>query len=511
MKHDAFQLLAEVAASDGLPQRARTRTGVEFDASSDHWAYRDGTHKVSINFQRLPNVTPELKHSLKRITLLLAETSAASGLSANYDSIVRLINAVAAQRSPVAHLEGLDYLNFHAADKIGRQTGHLRSILRKWHDLGITGLHSDMQNALMSVKLNTPPKGVAVATMDPKKGPLTDIEFEALLQALNEAYRTGNMSPAMFVLSWLFIATGARPAQLAAMKVKDVHRREVEGAVDFSIDIPRAKQGTLPRTGFKNRPLVKALGELLVRYASSVREALAGDVDEPDDAPLFPSQYTLGLWAPGFEYHHTAAGLGKLLCGKLSRLRVVSERTGAAMRVNALRLRRTFGTRAAQEGLSAFVIAELLDHQDTQSVGVYVESRPDIARRIDKAVALELAPLAQAFVGKLISSEAAATRSGDHSSRIRDLRISTEPIASCGQHSFCGMSAPLACYTCISFEPWLDGPHEAVLDALIANRERQLGTASARVATVHDRTITAVAQVVLLCRRQKGLGGNSGL
>jgi hypothetical protein len=78
-------------------------------------------------------------------------------------------------------------------------------------------------------------------------------------------------------------------------------------------------------------------------------------------------------------------------------LSAISERTGETMKITPTRLRRTRGTRAAMEGHGVLVIAELLDHSDTQNAGVYVEARPEIVERIDKALALHLAPLAQAF------------------------------------------------------------------------------------------------------------------
>ena len=126
-----------------------------------------------------------------------------------------------------------------------------------------------------------------------------------------------------------------------------------------------------------------------------------------------------------------------------------SERTGESLNVAPIRFRRTFGTRAAQEGYGELVIAELLDHTDTQHVGVYVGSVPEIAERIDRAVAMSLAPLAQAFAGILISDESEATRAGDPASRILDYRTDqTKPMGSCGQHSVCSFNAPIACYTC---------------------------------------------------------------
>jgi hypothetical protein len=210
----------------------------------------------------------------------------------------------------------------------------------------------------------------------------------------------------------------------------------------------------------------------------------------------------------GFEYHHTAHSVGKWLIGTLDRLAVPSERTGGAVHITPVRFRRTIGTRAAAEGHGEFVIAELLDHSCTKNVGVYVQATPAIVERIDRAIALRMAPLAQAFAGVLIKDESEATRGADPTSRIVDPRIdrSMKPMGSCGQHGFCGLSAPIACYTCKNFQPWLDGPHEAVLAHLLVKREQLLATTDARIASVNDRTILAVAEVTRRCEEARGRG-----
>lgn len=498
MKRDALQVVLEAGQNLGLSTTARTKSGVVFDATSDHWSYRDGTAQVSINYARLKGASPDIKQSAKRVMQLLAQTGAPSGLGTYFSSFVNFIAKTARGQHNLTQLKGADYLNFVASSQ-PRAAGHIKTFLRKWHALDSPGLAEDVLPTLRTVKVKAPKKGVAVATMDPKYGPFTDIELQALQQAINTAYASGELRPSTFVMAWLFFATGARPIQLSAMKVKDVHGPQVDGASDYSIDVPSAKRGDLQRARVRNRPLVKSVGELVVQYAAAVSTAFVKKLDDPLEAPLFPAAFHRKPWAPGFEHHRDPHGLSDELRNLLSGLSVISERTGKAMHVTPVRFRRTFGTRAAQEGHGVLVIAELLDHADTQNAGVYVETRPDIARRIDKAVALELAPIAQAFAGKLIRSEKDATRFGESSSRIRDLRIATEPLASCGQHSFCSMSAPIACYTCESFEPWLDGPHEKLLDFLLVKRERQLGAIDARIATVLDRTILAVAHVVYLC------------
>lgn len=93
-----------------------------------------------------------------------------------------------------------------------------------------------------------------------------------------------------FVLAWLFMALGSRPSQFASVKVKDVHARTVEAAVDYSIDVPRAKQHSLARSELKNRPPIRQLGEVVMRYAGAVRTSFEDLIPDVGAAPLLPAQ-----------------------------------------------------------------------------------------------------------------------------------------------------------------------------------------------------------------------------
>jgi hypothetical protein len=151
----------------------------------------------------------------------------------------------------------------------------------------------------------------------------------------------------------------------------------------------------------------------------------------------------------------------------------------------------------------------LLDHTDTQNVAVYAENVPENAIAIDEAVARELAPLAQAFSGMLVDSESSAIRGDDLSSRVRNHDAA---LGTCGHYGFCGALAPIACYTCREFQPWLHAPHGSLLNALLGERKRiEDATQDATMAAINDRTILAVTQVVQLCEsRQARLEGAAG-
>jgi hypothetical protein len=181
---------------------------------------------------------------------------------------------------------------------------------------------------------------------------------------------------------------------------------------------------------------------------------------------------------------------------------IYSERTGELLKMTSRRFRYTTGTRAAREGFGVMIIAELLDHSDTQNAHVYVENVPEYAACINEKMSHLLAPYAKAFQGRIVSSEADAIRGQDINSRIR--LNPHENIGTCGNYDFCGSRVPVPCYTCNHFQPWIDAPHQKILDELINERDRIANvTGDLAIASANDRTILAVAEVIQRCKTHR--------
>lgn len=483
----------------------RTRGGALFDPNHERWVIREGHVAASINFAKFSNLaTSKFLEGLKKTLIWYAENKSlrhADNMFKRAEHLIRHINE--GGQNPIFQVTSVDLINYQSAQPENQKwyLGALAGFLKKWHALGHPGVTPEAVKLLNELRLKGNKKGEAVLTLDPYDGPFTDIELESLQGALNQAYSCNWIAEDEYLLAWLFMLLGQRPAQYALLKVCDVLAPTIkDGSHIYILRIPRVKQRKAARLEFKERLITPQIGKLLYEYALKVKTSFEGLLDDPSQAPLFPQ--TINSNQPeGMEFHQTST----LLAGKLTRilngLEVYSERTGDLIHITATRFRRTIGTRAAQEGHGELIIAELLDHTDTQNVGVYVHATPEIVERIDRSVAMALAPLAQAFAGVIIGDESNAARGNDPSSRVFDPRIdkSCKPMGNCGSHNFCGFSAPIACYTCQSFQAWLDGPHEAVLSHLLAERERKLSVTDIRIASVNDRTILAVAEVVRKC------------
>lgn len=497
-----------------LPSVVKTLSGAIFDPNNLRWSFHDGLQPISLNFERLRGCATEAFIEAMKFPLVwYAENTEGVSLRGLFQSLKQFLVQMASIRGyPVDVIDSSLLISFRASLTANTEwkLGDLTGLFKKWGSLGAPGITDDAVRFIKTIRLKGNRKGVAVLTMDPLEGPLTDMERSAVQAALNENYAMGKIALDDYILAWLALLLGQRPIQYAMLKVGDVEEVvKSDGTREYVLKIPRAKQQSdkTRRHQLKERLITPSIGKLLLIHADIVKEQLKEKFSEdPLQAPLFPQRLHTKSVRPAFHFHATPGEIGSRIRKILSGLNVYSERTGRTVKTTAKRLRHTIATVAAREGHGELIIAELLDHSDTQNVGVYVKATPEIVERIDHAIALHMAPLAKAFVGNFICDESEAARGDDPTSRIVDPRFDEKmrPMGSCGRSGACEFWAPIACYTCKSFQAWVDGPHEKVLLYLLAERERQIRDVDARIASINDRTILAVAAVVRHIRELRG-------
>lgn len=394
----------------------------------------------------------------------------------------------------------------------------IRSFLKKWNELGYHGISDDVIELLSSWTLKGNIKGDVVKRLDPVSGPLSDIELQAFNEGAIQAYERNAITLTELGLSLLVSHTGRRPIQISYLRLKDILKgKNKKGETMFLVNVPRAKQrGTTFREVFKQFAITEDLWVILNAQAKQttkeIEKIIGFELQDSDrlDLPLFPDFREVSkIKSPvqlrkllKIDLLHVNSKLITKSCKNITEVsNVHSERTNSKLAICARRFRYTIGTRAAREGFGEMVIAELLDHSDTSSAGVYTKNIPEHVEKLDQAVGHYLAPYAQAFAGTLVNSELGAKRGDDLNSRVK---TSGKNIGTCGSYGFCGANAPIPCYTCIHFQPWLDGPHEIVYDNLIDERERLLDiTGDNLIAAVNDRSILAVAEVIRLCELRR--------
>ncbi|WP_413792888.1 MULTISPECIES: site-specific integrase [unclassified Pseudomonas] len=450
----------------------------------------------------------ELYTSFQRVLAFYAQSHAPSHVKNLYERCRHYLLNTSGQ--PPFSVESM--ISYRS--QLDRQTdwylGTLRGMIRKWADLGYTGIPAETLALLAKWRIKGNEKGYAVQSMCPDSGPLTDIEMETVIGGVLTGYAEGRLTLSDTCYAMILAMTGRRPSQITSLRIKDILIVQDK----YFINFPRGKQrGTSFRSVFKRFPIVEDLWMLLQQQSAAVIKFFAGVIgaDVPvssiPELPLFPAvdQFdpatNLESQLDGDILHAASSSVLDAMVRLETNIKMISERTGLRIHLNPTRFRYTLGTNLAREGKGEYVVAEGLDHSDNQNAGVYVRNVPEIVERLDKALALQLAPIAQAFQGVLVVSEKTARRGGEPESRIRS---GGGNVGNCGSYGFCGALAPVACYTCTHFQPWLDGPHEYVLDQLISERDDVYeDTGDLKIASVNDRLILAVSDVVARCKAKK--------
>lgn len=158
------------------------------------------------------------------------------------------------------------------------------------------------------------------------------------------------------------------------------------------------------------------------------------------------------------------------------------------------------------EGVSRRELARMLDHSDTQNVGVYYQVASKIVPHLDKALAKEYGSILGLFRGKVVSSDATAVN-GDRADKhlsfygLNNEDVNGKEIGVCGDFDVCHLDPPYSCYLCHKFQPYATADHDHVLTCLLENREEKIKKyESKRIGVQLDDVIIAVSEVSERCK-----------
>ncbi|MEE7494650.1 site-specific integrase [Methylobacterium oryzae] len=483
-------------------------SGLPVDTSTDLWNLNYAGDKISLNFAHLPFRAEDLLSATKSYMRALIKSKAPKSV---YNTFAALRLLSQSELFVEAERNGTEIPESFIAElqaKLGSkayQLHHIRHWYRSGADRGYASFSPEVAFQLDQKVIGGNAKGHAVLSLDPEDGPLVDLEITALLNALNAQRRKNSLPLDCSAALWLCVALGCNPFQMTLLRERDIEIISEGNNRFINLRVPRVKKRhDAPRTAFKTRKLTSEIGDVVLNLIAEnrQREALQGRTTGPD-TPIFlrrTMRSHLEETMADYAWHMYPSEFTALVGDGVSRLGVISARTGEPLKVTTRRLRYTFATRLVREGASMEEVAEALDHTDLQNVRVYFDIKSDIVKSLDRAMALKLGPVAQAFLGNVVPNEADAERGGDPASRVMAVdRATGRPagLGTCGEHSYCNLLAPIACYTCGQFQPWMDGPHDKILDDLIAQRERkQAAGMDGRMVTIHDATILAIGDVI---------------
>lgn len=432
-----------------------SKDGYSFFMDADTWMLNKD---VSILFSKdLLILNPKVLKGFRKTLAMYAEELSAKHTANMYNRFLRMVRDI--QCTELDEYTVINWLSM-LDDEHQWYLGALRGFFISWHDNHHYGIDSRLVKVLQSFKLRGNQKGISVANRCPYTGAYTDNELLSINLELNRLYSEDIIDLSCYAYVSCIQATARRPANVWQLKAQDL----IKNDNDYFLRIPRAKQRNSGfRGSFKELAITEELYLILLNLAAdqtSALEQLFGMKLSIKDAFLVPifvdwkaasvlnsngDALSSELLASDILHMGTQA-LNRLYMSNFRRNnKAISERTGDYIHITARRFRYTRGSNLARRGLGPQIIAEALDHSDTQNVMVYTENTADTVTYIDKVIGKQLAPLAQAFKGKVINTLEEVTSDDNLNALVPN--SSNEVTGACGTNVFC-VKGYEACYLC---------------------------------------------------------------
>ena len=511
----------------------RARDGAKHDLTGDIWSVSAPLRSYWLDWRSVRIPAGPILDAAKAFIRERIELRAYDTAAGEFDAIHRASRTAAIARDlatmqtdPAACI-GTDVLHEMIQRRVHRvRVTRWRSFYAWAARMGDTirpprvGFDRCVAEQLLAIKIEAPStEGKVVLELDPEKGPLIDLELQALVAALSDRRRSASLTLQERVILWLCLSLGSNAGPLALLRASDLVRLASEAGVEaYFLRVPRQKkQGDeYRRKSLKLRRINPALGELVEALVE--RNRRRGDLKAMQRngwaMPLFlsptPKKHLSDDAHKEYTMHFDSGEISTLVWKAAAKLDVVSPRTGRRLHVTPRRLRHTLATNFAALGIPPFAIAEALDHSSLNTVMVYVDNIRVIQERIDHALAEYMAEVSGGFLGRLIPDEVAA--GGSAADRIyADFgEGEVEAVGNCGLSSECNLAPPISCYKCRFFRPWLDASHERVLEMVEAraHRLREAG-AIERLVELNVDAIRAIRNLMNEASALRKAGGGS--
>lgn len=487
-----------------LPIKAIGYGGDIFFPNEDVWKFSSSSRYVSIRFDNIRQwATNDLINSLKLALCVEAQRVKARTLQSVMEMGVRrllkfaysinnkqldnitleLVQAFSISLD-IRHQPILNFVKMLSRALIiyGNPDHGITPIAAKWLD---------------KQKPSQNPRGEAVMTWDPIKGPLLPSEDRLLMSALHATFERAEIQLQDYIKILLFRLSGMRPAQIADLKCKDLTVRD--GI--YYLNFPQAKKrGEQWRESFEEWALVPEFGALLVAHIAQEKAKWA-HLNIPDEEfPLFVNHLSKDKGRP---YHYVGGSIASCIPTMLSRFKafdpisrklviINSPRTNQPFKINMRRFRSSIATWALAKGASLIEVAKLLGHTGlAHSINAYAAIDIDILEEMDRKMSSSEVRTAGYFLGELSS----------HPDKTPGFRLYPESfggIAVGKCTDLCNQRKPVACYTCQQFVAFMNGAHEQVLSDLEEEREQIIASGGTAQISTHDHAIQSVKLVIAL-------------
>ncbi|WP_184415255.1 site-specific integrase [Rhodocyclus tenuis] len=445
-----------------IPQSIIDRDGNKIVTSDNRWIFPTGANTQYTNFKI---DCPILRYSLLSFSMTRAIRVSSS---AGKNALVEVPNLL--KKAPsYEHLTAAPDLESYRstlvlvmqelADQLQRAKTYSRYWFPvAWYKWGATrtadlGFDKRFAQRVNTMRIPGGPKGVAVRSNDPLRGPL-DHELERPLLQLSllndESTKHRHLQQKLAIA--LTLAFGRNSLSLRTLFEEDFKPSSHPlSDPNGSLSIPLIKKRNCPRTSFQTVITTPYLSNLIRQVIKSNEEIFPAKDNAQYGRPLFmlrhPRRQVLETNNQQFALCFRSGDFNELLVEFVRRHKITSPITGELLHINPRRMRYTFATDMVDMGISKAELAVALGHSDTQSVRVYYDIGSRIVPHLKNASAGGIEPILEMFgaCGKSYGQQ--------------DISHNKSPKP---------LPVPLSCYLCPAFKPYAEVDHARILRALEA-------------------------------------------
>ncbi|CAE6952904.1 MULTISPECIES: site-specific integrase [Pseudomonas] len=504
-----WALAANDELSDLWPGGAfvKSRLGYEIELFDDHGGFRsviklpdDTGEFIYLKSQYLNLLDTELREVVRSYLRYILERYHTSTVRIKY----KFLDFFACEISKGVHIN--DFLGGLSVLETKEKAAFISAckeflnflLLCGYEDLSLESYEEFHKLRNYSGKVNS---YLALFVMDEARGPFTREEISVLSDQVNN-----QQLPLEFrLLLDLCLCFGLRPIQVSLLKRKDFIKDGKSGLK--YLNVPRVKQNSRNRrVQFSSRILTERTASLIQAHMVSTK---LPDGINPAELPLFISSNPIHLERDGNSlgshywedterlssdyfsdeskravlYQKSSARINYILWGNEHRL-PFSPRTGKQFNLCAYRFRYTVGTQAVMSGCSPEELADLLDHNDTNSIKHYFRFTHEMWEILENATLSRIEQ--KQFTAAWMREGDLVNNIYSHVCEPRNFNV----IGKCAAQSVCFEEPAVACYSCDRFCPNKDvAAHESALEGLVERKDQLLTVSTANVVSVIDQAI----------------------
>ena len=333
----------------------------------------------------------------------------------------------------------------------------IRSVLKYWAcDTKLPGVAPDLKHYLLCSKAPKSKSPIELQSHNPNERSISKSLISSVVRKLDSLYMNSQFNHQDYCLWKLLVSEALRPSQLRLLHCEDV--KILGDRVELSVPIVKQK-GTPARELMIQTTLSDGVGKAVLNQMNFIKEVTG--CTSLYGFPLFCIRNQYSTLKANKKY----MGIDNII--KNTKKLIQSDGL-EDLEIFSRRLKHTKLTHISRHTNDRNILARAGYQTSSISLLHYIDVTEEEFTNFEQKLSSQYQILIDGFAGKLINKPLDV----DEGSVIYSTNVEDE-VGDC-QIRGCGAFAPIACYDCEKFNPFIEGDHESVLEFLLQKKNKRI-------------------------------------